>query len=325
MNLKLKSYITNGNDILNEDDVYEALTFEGGIAGSMVILFDGANLKGPVLQNGKEFKASKTGVRETHEVNWMNETPRVYTISDVTPPEVVTRRKINGYKRNELQTTIIKSHASSRNALFVSDDKVRANNTLHENNDDNENEYATAIKSALQIADADFGTQNDAIQIQPQYELLTNEMNTYFSPGWARYPKQKRDGKSLSLPTMQFLHVLFMEGNRDKARRVTADRAVIRLRIEVIASDWYEQAFATEQRVKAFFGLSATAQQKLIHAKINAEGDQLEVDGDVWPVEDGEIAQVQNEFETIVKAEMDAAANIMAEDEELLDNPLSEE
>ena len=77
--------------------------------------------------------------------------------------------------------------------------------------------------------------------------------------------------------------------------------------------------------MKAFFGLSATAQQKLIHAKINAEGDQLEVDGDVWLVEDGEIAQVQNEFETIVKAEMDAAANIMAEDEELLDNPLSEE
>ena len=59
----------------------------------------------------------------------------------------------------------MKTYVPSRNSLFVSNNKVRANNAPHENNDDNENECATAMKSALYIADVDFGTQNDAIQI----------------------------------------------------------------------------------------------------------------------------------------------------------------
>lgn len=74
MNLKLNSSITNEEDILNEADVYQALQFDGGIKRSNVIIFDGANLKGHVLQNGKEFKASKTDKRVTHEVIYMSET-----------------------------------------------------------------------------------------------------------------------------------------------------------------------------------------------------------------------------------------------------------
>jgi hypothetical protein len=73
----LGAFIRDQNGIYLEEDIYDALCHQGGIMGSSAILFDGENLKGPVLQNGKEFKATKTGVRETHEVLWTHETPLV--------------------------------------------------------------------------------------------------------------------------------------------------------------------------------------------------------------------------------------------------------
>ena len=41
-----------------------------------------------------------------------------------------------------------------------------------------------------------------------------------------------------------------------------------------------------------------------MHAKINAEGDELGVDGNILLADDGEIAQVQNEFETMIEEPM---------------------
>ena len=107
----MKSYVMDGNDIVTERHILDALSFngDGGIAGSTAILFDDNALEGPVLKNNKEFKASKTGVRETHEVFWnIEQTPHVFTISDITLPEVVTQRKIDNYESNSLSTNIIK-------------------------------------------------------------------------------------------------------------------------------------------------------------------------------------------------------------------------
>ena len=86
VNLTLTGYLMDGGNICNKDDIYTALCHHGDIRGSTAILFDSVNIKGPVLKNKKEFKASKTGVREIHEVKWTNDTPYVYTISGVTVP-----------------------------------------------------------------------------------------------------------------------------------------------------------------------------------------------------------------------------------------------
>ena len=73
-NLTLAGYLMDGGNICNEDDIYAALYHQGGIRGSTAIPFYGTHIKGPVLKNRNEFKASKTGVRETHEVTWTNDT-----------------------------------------------------------------------------------------------------------------------------------------------------------------------------------------------------------------------------------------------------------
>ena len=49
LNLKLKAYVIHGNDIRTEEDIYTEMTFENGLAGTTAILFDGSNLKDPVL------------------------------------------------------------------------------------------------------------------------------------------------------------------------------------------------------------------------------------------------------------------------------------
>lgn len=50
LNLKLKAYIINGNDIRAEDDIYTVIPFEGGLVGTSEILFDGSN---SILQSEK--------------------------------------------------------------------------------------------------------------------------------------------------------------------------------------------------------------------------------------------------------------------------------
>ena len=64
LNLKLKVYVVDGDNIRTEDNIYTAMTFENGLAGTVAILFDGNSLNGSVLN--KEFKMTKMCVRETH-------------------------------------------------------------------------------------------------------------------------------------------------------------------------------------------------------------------------------------------------------------------
>ena len=90
--------------------------------------------------------------------------------------------------------------------------------------------------------------------------------HTHVSPGWACYPKQKAN-KPLSLSTNEKLHSLFVRGNVDKSKRISADRARILIVDELIGNDWYEQAILTEARIKAFFGMTKAKQLKLISAQ----------------------------------------------------------
>ena len=107
VNLALMRYVLDGNNITTEDEIYKALSSNDGLACSTTILLDGSNLEGPVLKNNKSFKATHTGVRETHEIQWPNKStefdlPRVFTISNITNHEQITKRKIGNYKRKYL-------------------------------------------------------------------------------------------------------------------------------------------------------------------------------------------------------------------------------
>ena len=266
VNMKLKTYMRDNvdNDVMNKRQIFEALCYQGGIAGTTVMLFDGANLKGPVL--ARQFKATNTGVRETHEVLWANDTPYVYTISEVTKPEIITGRRLNNsiYKPNQLHTGILQSFVSPKKPLFKADEKaVRAVDTIDESTS-LDTDYVKKIKAGLSIADVDFGDEmND--EVGCGCHVAEDDSNqTCFASGWACYPKNVKS-MYMKLATMQRLNALFVRGNTDKARRVTADRARLIILEDTALNDWYEQALVTDTRVKAFFSAKASGQLNLIN------------------------------------------------------------
>ena len=76
-------------DIKTEKDICDAISYQDGIASTTVLLFYSRKLVGPVLKENKEFKASRTGVRETHEVAYAHDTSHMCAISNITSSEIV--------------------------------------------------------------------------------------------------------------------------------------------------------------------------------------------------------------------------------------------
>ena len=58
-NVKLKSHVMDGHDVITEKDTCDVISYHGGISRTTAVLFDGGTLEGPVLRNKKEFKVVK--------------------------------------------------------------------------------------------------------------------------------------------------------------------------------------------------------------------------------------------------------------------------
>lgn len=86
VNITSKSFVMYSNDTLNEVYIDKGLCIYGSVTGYTVLLFDGKNLVELILRNEQKFMATHPGVREIREVIWNNDTPHVYTISDITTP-----------------------------------------------------------------------------------------------------------------------------------------------------------------------------------------------------------------------------------------------
>ena len=66
INLVLKAFVEDGNDVVLEDHILEALSFRGGIAGTAVLLYNCSNLPSKTLE--KKYKSAKVSSRATHEI-----------------------------------------------------------------------------------------------------------------------------------------------------------------------------------------------------------------------------------------------------------------
>ena len=91
LNLIMKAYVLEDNNIEKESDIFDALKFREGIKGSSALLLDASRLEGPTLGNKRKFKAS-TGSRSTHEVQWVGEEVHVIEASNISEPEVIKKR-----------------------------------------------------------------------------------------------------------------------------------------------------------------------------------------------------------------------------------------
>ena len=296
--LLLKMWVLSGKDILTEEDIYNAMGSGKGLAGSSAVLFDGTSIAGPVFDKPKSgFKASKTGVRETHEMLWTNQTPWVYTISNITAPEVVTQRKIENYTPNALGGSIKKIIKSTVEPLFI---PTIANIIAHR--PAKMANSTTAVTEALRLADVDYGEVAEVPLVYVEEEMNT-PAHCHLLPGWACYPKQMPT-KPLSLSTIEMLHNLYDRGNIDKSRRLSADRARVIIVEEVANRDWYEQSNLTETRIKAFFAMGKVKQLKLI-AGLKDDVPNAESEEVLAELEELEEIEIREEAYALQDTDMD--------------------
>ena len=64
----LKSFLEDGNDMILEDHIVDALMFRGGLAGTTAILYNIGAIPSKCLE--RKFKSSSVGSRATHEIRW---------------------------------------------------------------------------------------------------------------------------------------------------------------------------------------------------------------------------------------------------------------
>ena len=312
LNLKLKAYVIDGNDIRTEDDIFTAMTFEGGLSGTSAILFDGSTLKGPVLN--KEFKMTKTGVRETHEMLWSNDRPEVFTISNITNSEQVTARRLQNFHANIIHASIAKIHRSTKPSLFVPKKNPRRNvDNSAEKLTLKQKQRSQTVASALCLADIKFGPTIHAAVHNDASHKDGNTMLKNLFPGWACYPKQTGSKKVCST-TLKTLEELFQKGNQNKSSRISADRARIFIIEGLEKCNWYERVIVTEAKIKAYFGTTLTSRKKLMAEAEAMERIAAAAHGDAT-IRTEAVAAAQGDASTI-RAEAVAVERIAAADGE---------
>ena len=61
-------------------------------------------------------------MRDTHQIIWSLSTPQLYTISELTTPEMITQRKLNNYDSTVLKTKVSSAYTPPTQPLFIPDD-----------------------------------------------------------------------------------------------------------------------------------------------------------------------------------------------------------
>jgi hypothetical protein len=271
----LNGYMLDGHDINTETDIFKALQFQGGLAGSHTLFMDAERLAKEQkhvyndIKVKREFKATKTGVRATHEIEWPeddNPPARVRTISGITEYENISAKRINNFKTRKLDITISQDYISPKKARFRYDNNVVNGNEVVNGNDTDSGEDAgpktktkeAAVREALNNTGIEFGTAPHHAM-----DLETVPITGVFNNGWACYPKNQPQ-RPMKLETMKALIGWWMQGNKDKSAKVSAERARDLLVEGIIRGDWEEQLNLSIPKIKAFFSKNKTDMDKLM-------------------------------------------------------------
>ena len=116
-NIVLKSDVEDGNDIVIEDHILDALSFQGGIAGTSALPYDCSPLPETTLD--RKYKFTKVRSRATHEIVWNNDKVLLYEASSISDPEMIKQRMLDRYKPNKINAQVVKLFRSTKPPLFV--------------------------------------------------------------------------------------------------------------------------------------------------------------------------------------------------------------
>lgn len=260
VNTVIKSWVEEDNKLDLEEDIYKALSYNQGLAGTTVVLLSGHLF--PKACISKKFKTRRIGCRSTHEIRWhSNERENgvhVIESSGITQPEIVTRRKLMMHTKTTSNVFILKSFTSPKPALFLK--------TVTEEPDATSTASVKTPNKAARIEEA--LTQLDVQSaVSPAAEISKTNVPQCVCPGWAKYSTAST-GK-LNERCILKLCELYLIGHDDKKKRVSAERAHSILVEEVLKNSWHEILDCTVAKIKQFFS-SSVATIRSTQAKIRS-------------------------------------------------------
>ena len=83
--IKLQAHVEDDNDIITEDDIVKAISFNGDISGTTAVIVDAEDLFGKTSWKKTNFKI-RTGAREKHELCWRKDSVEVTKSSNASVP-----------------------------------------------------------------------------------------------------------------------------------------------------------------------------------------------------------------------------------------------
>ena len=239
VNIVLKSYVEDGNDIDMEEDIFKALSYHHGIAGTTVVLVDGSRLKGPSLET--KYNCDKMGSRETHELRWDWNQAMLIKSSGVTEPITVTSKKLMKHKKLHLHATIKEEFKSPKPSLFTSSCKSTEVVDEKKGKSSKTEAYVTALEDA--------GVICSNTPIQTCIDTCVNTPSQ-FTCSWAVYPGNTKEKMSQRVYVQ--LKKMFELGHNDKIRKVSADCAKQILVDGILFESWAEKLVVSIPRIKTF-------------------------------------------------------------------------
>ena len=143
INRRLEAYVNNGNNVTTQQEIFEALSWKNGLAGTTTYVLDFTGLSSlPYVQKTKGMRGKKpaattqqdatqfkvkTGVKSTHDIIFKDDEVLVYRYTGTTTAEVVKAARLDQAKTAVLDVRIKIQpvtnnpfkHESSVPALFV--------------------------------------------------------------------------------------------------------------------------------------------------------------------------------------------------------------
>ena len=115
---KFQTYVEYDNDIIIEDDIVKAVSFNGGVFGTTDALVDAANLFGNIHLKKNKFNI-RIGVQETHELFWQKYSAEVTKSSNVSIPKNIPLTKLQKYANNDIFANVVSRTKSVKSALWM--------------------------------------------------------------------------------------------------------------------------------------------------------------------------------------------------------------
>ena len=124
LNLMMKLFVEDGNDIMLQEHIVAAISFHGGGAGTSCILLNCDNLN--ELAIDKKLKTSNIGSRATHKIRWFENKVLINEASGIATPEVILDNKLVKHRKSLLDAQFGDSSMSDKLPLFIQENNNRS-------------------------------------------------------------------------------------------------------------------------------------------------------------------------------------------------------